>query len=227
MKSERAAHQAELPNRVSNEVPPPLDRRFAASAIRPVGPACSVSPVTFHLSPFTFHLRAAAPFKMSLNPVEQNEASSSPVSIRPARNSDLGALASLYHALWPEASAAEHCCELSGIMSGNTAMPAINLVAETIDGRVVGFVQVGLRSHANGCDASRPVGFIEGWYVVPDCRRQGSGRSLLTAAEDWAFNQGCKEMASDTQIDNEISQTVHRVLGYDVVDRCVHFRKPL
>jgi aminoglycoside 6'-N-acetyltransferase I len=106
-------------------------------------------------------------------------------------------------------------------------MPATNLVAETIDGRVVGFVQVGLRSHADGCDTSRPVGFIEGWYVVPDCRRQGIGRRLLAAAEDWACNQGCKEMGSDTQIDNEISQTAHRALGYQVVDRCVHFRKPL
>lgn len=162
-----------------------------------------------------------------MNPVEQNETSASPVSIRAARDSDLEALASLYHALWPEASAAEHCCEVTGIMSGNTGMPATNLVAETIDGRVVGFVQVGLRSHADGCDTSRPVGFIEGWYLVPDCRRQGIGRRLLAAAEDWASNQGCKEMGSDTQIDNEISQTAHRALGYQVVDRCVHFRKPL
>jgi aminoglycoside 6'-N-acetyltransferase I len=49
----------------------------------------------------------------------------------------------------------------------------------------------------------------------------------LAAAEDWASNQGCKEMGSDTQIDNEISQIAHRALGYQVVDRCVHFRKPL
>ena len=93
--------------------------------------------------------------------------------------------------------------------------------------RVVGFVQVGPRSHADGCDTSRPVGFIEGWYVVPDCRRQGIGRRLLAAAEDWASNQGCEEMGSDTQIDNEISQTAHWALGYQVVDRCVHFRKRL
>jgi aminoglycoside 6'-N-acetyltransferase I len=34
-------------------------------------------------------------------------------------------------------------------------------------------------------------------------------------------------MASDTWIDNEVSQRVHDSLGYEVVDRCVHYRKAL
>jgi len=35
------------------------------------------------------------------------------------------------------------------------------------------------------------------------------------------------EMASDTWIDHEESQLAHAALGFDVVDRCVHFRKQL
>jgi len=35
------------------------------------------------------------------------------------------------------------------------------------------------------------------------------------------------EMASDTWVDNELSQRVHEALGYAVVDRCVHYRKSL
>jgi aminoglycoside 6'-N-acetyltransferase I len=34
-------------------------------------------------------------------------------------------------------------------------------------------------------------------------------------------------MASDTWIDNELSQRVHEAAGYTVVDRCVHYRKSL
>jgi aminoglycoside 6'-N-acetyltransferase I len=49
----------------------------------------------------------------------------------------------------------------------------------------------------------------------------------MRSAEDWARAQGCREMASDALIDNEGSQRAHEALGFDVVDRCVHFRKVL
>jgi aminoglycoside 6'-N-acetyltransferase I len=34
-------------------------------------------------------------------------------------------------------------------------------------------------------------------------------------------------MASDALIDNEVSQRAHKRLGFEVVDRCVRFRKGL
>jgi len=34
-------------------------------------------------------------------------------------------------------------------------------------------------------------------------------------------------MASDTWLDNDVSQQVHQALGFEVVDRVVHFRKRL
>jgi aminoglycoside 6'-N-acetyltransferase I len=106
-------------------------------------------------------------------------------------------------------------------------MPLIILVAETSDGMLAGFLEVDLRSHADGCNPLRPVGYIEGWYVSKNHRHTGIGRKLLAAAEDWARNQGCVEMASDTWVDNELSQRMHESLGYEVVDRCVHYRKAL
>ncbi|MGA8670742.1 MAG: GNAT family N-acetyltransferase [Terracidiphilus sp.] len=102
-----------------------------------------------------------------------------------------------------------------------------NLVGAGPGATPVGFLQVGLRSHADGCDTSRPVGFIEGWLVRDRFRGQGIGSALVRAAEDWSRERGCLEMASDALIENEESQRAHEALGFDVVDRCVHFRKRL
>lgn len=104
--------------------------------------------------------------------------------------------------------------------------PYVVLVAE-IDQTIVGFADVTLRSYADGCDPRRPVGYLEGWYVIESQRGRGIGAALLRAAEDWARAQGCMEMASDTWIDNEGSQRAHEALGFEVVDRCVNYRKAL
>jgi aminoglycoside 6'-N-acetyltransferase I len=149
--------------------------------------------------------------------------------IRPARPADRDQLAQLREALWPQTSAAEHARELGPILAGDTpgAMPLINFVAETEGGTLAGFAEIDLRSHADGCDPARPVGYLEGWYVAAAYRRNGIGRQLLSAAEAWARSHGCFEMASDTWIDNEVSQSCHEALGFEVVDRCVHYRKGL
>ncbi len=151
------------------------------------------------------------------------------VDIRPAQPSDLDQLARLREALWPKTSAAENGRELAPILAGNApgGMPLINFVAATRDGTLVAFAEVDLRSHADGCDPSLPTGYLEGWYVAPDFRRLGIGARLLAAAEDWSRAHGCGEMASDTWIDNEVSQSAHEALGFEVVDRCVHYRKAL
>jgi aminoglycoside 6'-N-acetyltransferase I len=99
-------------------------------------------------------------------------------------------------------------------------------VAERPDGSVCGYVEVGARAYADGCNSS-PVGYIEGWYVDPDVRRSGYGRALLEAAEKWARGRGYAEMASDARLGNDVSLKAHQSSGYAVVDRIVQFRKPL
>jgi aminoglycoside 6'-N-acetyltransferase I len=71
------------------------------------------------------------------------------------------------------------------------------------------------------------VGFVEGWFVEENRRRKGLGSQLLAAAEEWVRSQGCTEIASDTWIDHTLSQRVHEALKFEVVDRCVHYRKQL
>ena len=150
------------------------------------------------------------------------------VKIRPAEIADQHELATMRELLWPDASLEEHRREVDSILRSGKygTLPMTVLVAHT-DGVLTGFLEAGLRSHADGCDTAHPVGFVEGWFVHETFRKQGIGAALMRSAEDWARKQGCREIASDTWIDDERSQLTHQALGFEVVDRCVHFRKSL
>ena len=100
------------------------------------------------------------------------------------------------------------------------------LVADRGDGHLAGFVEIGSRNYAEGCE-STPVAYIEGWYVDPDVRREGLGRRLVQAAEAWAIAHGYTEMASDTELHNDVSLQAHTALGYREVERQICFRKRL
>jgi aminoglycoside 6'-N-acetyltransferase I len=147
--------------------------------------------------------------------------------VRQAQSSDRDEIATMCELLWPETPMAEHREEVAKVVTSGMSgtLPAAILVSYDGDGTVTGFVEVGLRSHADGCDTARPVGFVEGWFVYESFRGRGIGGKLMRAAEQWARMQGCIEMASDTWIDDERSQRAHEALGFEVVDRCVHFRK--
>jgi aminoglycoside 6'-N-acetyltransferase I len=151
------------------------------------------------------------------------------IKVRHAHPSDKEILAKMRELLWPESSIEEHRKELDSILRSrmNGTLPMAVLVSQGEDGALTGFIEVGLRSHADGCDPARPVGFVEGWFVLEASRKQGIGTALMRSAEAWARKQGCLEMASDTWIDDETSVRTHAALGFEIVDRCVHFRKPL
>lgn len=149
--------------------------------------------------------------------------------VRQAQGSDGQELAKMWALLWPETPMNEHYDEIDVLLNAgiNGTLPMVILVSHDDHGALTGFLEVGLRSHADGCDAARPVGFVEGWFVHEAFRNRGIGRELMRSAEIWSRSQDCLEMASDTWIDNEGSQRAHEALGFEVVDRCVHFRKKL
>lgn len=126
-------------------------------------------------------------------------------------------------ALLPSERPEEYEAELQRLQLSEDAAV---IVAERPDGSVCGYVEVGSRPYADGCDTS-PVGYIEAWYVDPDVRRNGYGRALIEAAESWARSRGYSEMASDALIDNAVSYAAHIRSGYSEVERIVQFRKQL
>ena len=128
-------------------------------------------------------------------------------------------------ALWPEEDAEELAHETLAHFAGRELGAAV-FVAEAADGRLTGFLELGLRPYAEGCRSS-PVPFVEAWYVAASARGQGCGRALIEAAERWALARGFSEIASDTQLENRLSQDAHAALGFEETGRIVCFRKSL
>src|SRR6266567_1394461 len=111
------------------------------------------------------------------------------MKVREYRDADWSTWLRMSVALFPEYSAE---VLVPGMREFRARSDAEVFVAEDSGGAVVGFVEVGSRPYADGCDTS-PVGYIEAWYVDTHLRREGWGRALLTAAEAWARNRGYRE----------------------------------
>jgi aminoglycoside 6'-N-acetyltransferase I len=144
--------------------------------------------------------------------------------IREVETSDAAEWLRMRTTLWP---AEGHDAEIDEFFrSGGSPLLAIVFVAEGPNGGLAGFIEVGLRAYAEGCE-STPVPFIEGWYVDADARRAQLGRQLVRAAEDWARDQCYREIASDVELDNDGSIAAHRALGFEEASRLVCFRRDL
>jgi GNAT superfamily N-acetyltransferase len=133
-------------------------------------------------------------------------------------------------ALWPDSPAEEHAGEVAAFLSGDLTgwMAGLHAVAAFVAARpgggLCGFLEASLRPLAEDC-TTHPVGYVEGWYVDPDVRRQGVGRRLMAAAQEWASSHGCREMASDAYLANAVSLAAHKALGFDDKPPRVMFRK--
>jgi aminoglycoside 6'-N-acetyltransferase I len=152
--------------------------------------------------------------------------------IRHVQRAEAAAWATLRAELWPDADRAVLASEVTRFLArtspDDAGLPEAVLVAVESDARamLLGFAELSRRAYAEGCETS-PVGFLEGWFVVAERRRQGIGRALVSAAEAWARALGCREFASDALADNTVSARAHRSLGFDEVAVIRCFRKPL
>lgn len=144
-------------------------------------------------------------------------------TIRRATHEDRSSWLRLRHRLWPDAPAEYLALDLDQRLADPDYAV---FVASGGDDVLIAFVETGLRSYAEGCESS-PVGYIEAWYVDEHIRGQKLGRDLVYAAEHWAREKGCREMASDTWLDNQSGIEAHLRVGYFEVDRLVHFVKRL
>ena len=91
----------------------------------------------------------------------------------------------------------------------------------------IGFSQCSLRyEYVEGTNSS-PVGYLEGIFIKEEYRKKGYAKELLKYCENWAKEKGCKEFASDCEIDNEISYKFHKKMGFIEANRIICFKKEM
>jgi len=145
------------------------------------------------------------------------------VTVRPIAETDLNEWFRLRSILWDETSEDDHKTEMVDIIDHYETQQVF--VAET-DGGLIGFLEVGIRPFVEDCSSDH-VGYLEGWYVEKAFRKLGIGKELVKKAEEWARAKGCIEMASDSELGNDLSLSAHLGLGYQVTSRLVHLRKDI
>lgn len=127
--------------------------------------------------------------------------------------------------LWPDCPRDEHLQEMSAFLQEPARYA--NFVMLSAEGSALGFAEASIRTdYVNGTESS-PVGYLEGLYVKPEYRTHGVARHLIDVVADWAAAKGCRELASDTQLENTASQAVHARLGFVETERAVFFSRPL
>lgn len=99
--------------------------------------------------------------------------------------------------------------------------------AEKRDGSFIGVALCSLRhDYVEGCETS-PVGYLEGVSVKETCRNQGVARRLVEECKKWAGEKGCREFASDCELNNTASLSFHLQLGFREQNRIICFKKDL
>jgi aminoglycoside 6'-N-acetyltransferase I len=146
--------------------------------------------------------------------------------IRSVKPTDKNEWLRMRHALWPDANLAQHGQDIDRYFAGDRREPAEVLLAFSSHATPAGFAELSIRNIVDGCSTDR-VAYLEGWYVVPEFRRNGIGRALIQAAEQWAIGQGCTEFGSDSEISNDVSYAAHLRSGFEETGRVRTFRKTL
>ena len=132
-------------------------------------------------------------------------------------------IADLAILLWDNNSAEDLIKEFSEIILREDARVFIKYEGDI----PAGFAQCQLRyDYVEGTETS-PVGYLEGIFIKEGFRQKGYARELLAACEKWACIKGCKEFASDCELDNLISLQFHKAVGFTEANRIICFTKKL
>lgn len=144
------------------------------------------------------------------------------MTIRRLVPADKAAWVELRAALWPDLPLSQLADEIQMI----SADPQQAAFGCFIEQTLAGFVELSVHPHAVGCELG-PVAYLEAWYVREAWRGQSVGRALVNAGEQWGREIGCRELASDTWLDNTGGQLAHQALGFEESSRLIHYRKRL
>lgn len=143
--------------------------------------------------------------------------------VREAAVQDAGTVAELALLLWPDHTRSELLEEITRDLSNGE----MRFFLAEAQGQAIGFSHCSLRRDYVEGTHSSPVGFLEGIYVRQAFRREGVAAALVDACQAWARSLGCREFASDCELDNTASIAFHLGLGFTEANRTVWFVKLL
>lgn len=140
-----------------------------------------------------------------------------------ARERDYEKIARLACELWPHHTFDEMCDEIKDIIASENDM----IFTLYCYKEMVGFAHCSIRNDYVEGTGSSPVGYLEDVYVKEEWRNLGFATELVTCCQNWAKSKGCKEFASDCELDNINSFNFHIAMGFEEANRVICFRKEL
>lgn len=143
--------------------------------------------------------------------------------IRKASKNDIITIANLAVLLWNNASVNDLAVEFSELLSKDN----VRIFLKYENDIPVGFAQCQLRSDYVEGTETTPVGYLEGIFVLENYRNRGYAKELLNECERWAKDKGCKEFASDCEINNDNSFKFHMAMNFTEANRIICFTKKL
>ena len=145
------------------------------------------------------------------------------MKIRKASFEDAKEIANLAFLLWPNADKLELFEEFK-----ETLKKDLNHIYVAEEDRLtIGFAECSIRMDYVEGTSTSPVGYLEAIFVLEAYRHQFVATELLRHCESWARQKGCKEFASDTEIENVDSIRFHKKTGFQEVNRIVCFAKKI
>ena len=82
------------------------------------------------------------------------------------------------------------------------------------------------REYVNGANDGCK-GYLEAIYVLPEYRKNGIAKELVSIIERWAGLHGCREFASDCLLSNAESYSFHLSIGFKETERNIFFLKEI
>ncbi|MCX4356387.1 MAG: GNAT family N-acetyltransferase [Oscillospiraceae bacterium] len=143
--------------------------------------------------------------------------------IQKAGKGELKILANLAILMWDSTSVNELIADFSEIISKGKSQFFLKYENDI----PIGFAQCQLRyDYVEGTTMS-PVGYLEGIFIKEEYRNKGYAKELLAECEAWARDNGCKEFASDCEINNTDSFHFHKAMNFTEANRIICFTKAL
>lgn len=145
------------------------------------------------------------------------------MEIKKAVIEDIDTVTKLASELWNSHTYGELSEEYKAILLSEK-----DIVFFAFDGeKPAGFAHCSLRNDYVVGTSGGAVGYLEGIYIIPEYRKKGLAKTFVEYGEEWARKQGCKEFASDCELDNSGSYNFHIAVGFEEANRIICFKKKI